>query len=97
MGGNGSIITSNSASSTRRVSRKEMSAVDVVKACKYVATPPEPLALRLSSQLMVGVARVYLQQTNYFHGNFLSETCHRVRHLKKKNNKSVFIFFIHTR
>ncbi|KAK5668317.1 hypothetical protein BDV3_001514 [Batrachochytrium dendrobatidis] len=35
----------------------------------YLTSPPEPLALRLSSNLMMGVARVYSHQTNFFYGD----------------------------
>ncbi|CDR98632.1 hypothetical protein, partial [Sporisorium scitamineum] len=43
----------------RRLTRKEVLAVDINKACEYVRRPSEPLALRLSSQLMYGVVKLY--------------------------------------
>ncbi|KXS12179.1 hypothetical protein M427DRAFT_34922 [Gonapodya prolifera JEL478] len=49
-------------SSMKRLSKKEVQGVDVVECCNYIVKPPEPLALRMSSNLMVGVARVLLQQ-----------------------------------
>ncbi|ETS63442.1 hypothetical protein PaG_01725 [Moesziomyces aphidis] len=47
----------------RRLSRREILGVDIAKACAYLCTPTEPLALRLSSQLLYGVVRLYGHQT----------------------------------
>ncbi|ORY06599.1 hypothetical protein K493DRAFT_146887, partial [Basidiobolus meristosporus CBS 931.73] len=33
----------------------------------FLASPPEPLALRLSSNLMVGISRVYNQQYDMYY------------------------------
>ncbi|GAA5869088.1 hypothetical protein JCM16303_000356 [Sporobolomyces ruberrimus] len=41
-------------------------ACDLVKACEQVASPGESLALRLSSSLLSGIARVYQQQFLFF-------------------------------
>nr|WJN25048.1 meiotic cohesin complex subunit [Sporisorium sorghi] len=46
-------------STVRRLSRKEILSVDIDKACEYVRRPSEPLALRLSSQLLYGVVKLY--------------------------------------
>ncbi|SJX60216.1 related to meiotic recombination protein rec8 [Sporisorium reilianum f. sp. reilianum] len=43
----------------RRLTRREILGVDIDAACEYVRRPAEPLALRLSSQLMYGVVRLY--------------------------------------
>lgn len=43
----------------RRLSRKEILGVEIDKVCDYVRRPGEPLALRLSSQLMYGVVKLY--------------------------------------
>ncbi|GAA5840626.1 hypothetical protein JCM3766R1_000490 [Sporobolomyces carnicolor] len=50
----------------KKLTRKELLACDLVKACEQVASPAEPLALRLSSSLLSGIARVYQQQILYF-------------------------------
>ncbi|GAA6009311.1 hypothetical protein JCM11491_004269 [Sporobolomyces phaffii] len=50
----------------KKLSRKELVACDLVKACEQVASPAEPLALRLSSSLLSGIARVYQQQFLFF-------------------------------
>ncbi|EST09811.1 Rad21/Rec8-like protein, N-terminal [Kalmanozyma brasiliensis GHG001] len=47
----------------RRLSRRDILSVNVRKACEYVSHPTEPLALRLSSQLMYGVVKLYGHQT----------------------------------
>ncbi|PWN47717.1 hypothetical protein IE53DRAFT_233763 [Violaceomyces palustris] len=46
----------------RKLSRREIMSVNIPKTCATVASPPEPMALRLSSQLMFGVVRIYGQQ-----------------------------------
>ncbi|GAA5825770.1 hypothetical protein JCM5353_001420 [Sporobolomyces roseus] len=50
----------------KKLSKKELLACDLVKACEQVAAPAEPLALRLSSNLLSGIARVYQQQFLFF-------------------------------
>ncbi|KAG0232915.1 hypothetical protein BGW42_007824 [Actinomortierella wolfii] len=47
-----------------RISKRELSKVDIVQTCRDISQPPEALALRLSSNLMYGVTRVYGQQVN---------------------------------
>ena len=42
---------------TKRITRKQLTGVDLTKTCELIAEPPEPLALRLSGCLLVGVAR----------------------------------------
>ncbi|KAL8277212.1 hypothetical protein RQP46_010385 [Phenoliferia psychrophenolica] len=49
-------------SSFKKISKKEVLACDLVKACEKLASPDEPLALRLSSNLLCGIARVYQQK-----------------------------------
>mgnify|MGYP002789467071 CR=1 FL=1 len=53
-------------SQTRRLARRDWSSVDLVEACDFLMHPPEPLSLRLSSNLMMGVTRVYGQQFTFF-------------------------------
>ncbi|KAJ1913703.1 R8 protein [Tieghemiomyces parasiticus] len=50
----------------RRLTRKEISHVDVQRVCRYLACPPQPLALRLLSSLVVGISRIYQQQVGYY-------------------------------
>ncbi|KDN53013.1 hypothetical protein K437DRAFT_253663 [Tilletiaria anomala UBC 951] len=46
----------------RKLNKKEVANVDIERACQTVISPAEPMALRLSSQLMHGIVRVYVQQ-----------------------------------
>ncbi|KAF9114771.1 hypothetical protein BGX27_009892 [Mortierella sp. AM989] len=55
-----------SRSGINKLSKKEVNGVNIVKACKDISQPPEPFALRFSSNLMMGVARVYGQQYNFY-------------------------------
>ncbi|CAG8462848.1 27313_t:CDS:10 [Dentiscutata erythropus] len=59
--------TLGSRSSLRKLSKKEVNSVNLVKACEYVTSPPEPLALRLTSNLMIGISRVYNQQYHFYY------------------------------
>ncbi|KAI9179221.1 R8 protein [Blastocladiella emersonii ATCC 22665] len=46
----------------RRLSKKALASVNVPQACAIIEAPPEPLALRLTANLLVGVTRVYGHQ-----------------------------------
>ncbi|GES81316.1 meiotic cohesin complex subunit Rec8 [Rhizophagus clarus] len=61
--------TLGSRSSFRKLSKKEVNSVNLVRACEYVTTPPEPLALRLTSNLMIGITRVYHQQYHFYYSD----------------------------
>ncbi|CAJ0764858.1 1532_t:CDS:10, partial [Entrophospora sp. SA101] len=56
-----------SRSHLRKLSRKEINSVNLVKACGYLSSPPEPLALRLSSNLLYGITRLYQQQYQFYY------------------------------
>ena len=47
----------------------------------YLMEPPEPLALRLSSNLMVGVTRVYKQQYQFYFNDVNHVFVHLKQHL----------------
>ncbi|THH03827.1 hypothetical protein EW145_g5973 [Phellinidium pouzarii] len=51
--------TLGSKSSFKKLPRRSIQAADIPQLCDLISHPSEPLALRLSSNLMVGVARVY--------------------------------------
>ncbi|WVF67260.1 hypothetical protein IAT40_002008 [Kwoniella sp. CBS 6097] len=53
----------------KKITRKQLTAVDLAKTCDLIAQPPEPLALRLSGALLVGVARVYNQNYEIFYSD----------------------------
>ncbi|ORY86925.1 Rec8 like protein-domain-containing protein [Protomyces lactucae-debilis] len=56
-------------SHVRKLQKRDILSVDVPKACAYLQAPPQPLALRTSSSLMVGVARVLDQQYTFFYAD----------------------------
>ncbi|EPY51629.1 meiotic cohesin complex subunit Rec8 [Schizosaccharomyces cryophilus OY26] len=58
--------TLGSKHSLRKLHKKDIMSVNIDEACEFVAYSPEPLALRLSSNLMIGVARVYAHQYSFF-------------------------------
>ncbi|SPO34856.1 uncharacterized protein PSFLO_00327 [Pseudozyma flocculosa] len=47
----------------RKLTRRDFLSVDVTRVCRSVAEPPEPMALRLSSQLMFGIVRIFIHQS----------------------------------
>ncbi|KAI8818981.1 Rec8 like protein-domain-containing protein [Fimicolochytrium jonesii] len=48
--------------SFKKLTKREVNGVDLIKACEFLSSPPQPLALRLTSNMMVGVTRVYSEQ-----------------------------------
>ena len=44
-------------SSFKKLPKRSVLTADISELCKLIAEPPEPLALRLSSNLMIGAAR----------------------------------------
>ncbi|KAK8174622.1 Rec8 like protein-domain-containing protein [Phyllosticta citribraziliensis] len=59
------VATLGSRSSLKKVNRKAILDVNVPKACETILAPEAPMALRLQSNLLYGVTRVYLQQCTY--------------------------------
>ncbi|KAK4689231.1 hypothetical protein P7C73_g883, partial [Tremellales sp. Uapishka_1] len=51
----------------RRLTKKNLIQVDLPGTCDLIIHPPEPMALRLQSSLLVGVARVYGQNYEMFY------------------------------
>ena len=49
----------------RRISKKAIQDVNVRKACEKIIHPGAPMALRLQSNLLYGVSRVFSQQCAY--------------------------------
>ncbi|BGP12824.1 R8 protein [Rhodosporidiobolus nylandii] len=72
-------LGSKGTGAVKKLSKAEILKSNIVRACEKVISPEEPLALRLSSNLMMGIARVY--QTKY---NIHANEVHLVhQHLKK--------------
>ncbi|KAL3460599.1 Rec8 like protein-domain-containing protein [Aspergillus heterothallicus] len=59
------VATLGARSISRRLNRKTIQDVDVPKACNVIMDPVAPMALRLQSNLLYGVSRVYSQQCGY--------------------------------
>ncbi|KAI0003690.1 Rec8 like protein-domain-containing protein [Russula compacta] len=56
-------------SSFKRLPKRDVMSADITQLCGLITEPAEPLALRLSSNLMVGVARVYKVKHDIFLGD----------------------------
>ncbi|KAI9682535.1 MAG: hypothetical protein M1829_000328 [Trizodia sp. TS-e1964] len=59
------VATLGAKSTLKKVTRRAILDVDVPKACETILTPEVPMALRLQSNLLFGVTRVYSQQCGY--------------------------------
>ncbi|KAI0778213.1 Rec8 like protein-domain-containing protein [Trametes elegans] len=66
-------------SSFRKLPKRSVLTADISQLCDLIAEPAEPLALRLSSNLMIGVARVYRVKQDIFYADV--STCYNA--LKK--------------
>lgn len=62
-------LGSKGGTSFKKLSRKEILGCNIVAACNKLSEPDEPLALRLSSNLLCGISRVYEQQYALFHAD----------------------------
>lgn len=56
-------------SAIRRLSRKEILSVNITLTCSQLLHPSEPFALRLSSQLLFGIVKLYSHQTELLFGD----------------------------
>ncbi|EEB08755.1 meiotic cohesin complex subunit Rec8 [Schizosaccharomyces japonicus yFS275] len=70
--------TLGSKHSLKRLQKRDINSVNIDKACKFVAFSSQPLALRLSSNLMIGVTRVWAHQYGFFYHQ-VSSLHHRIR------------------
>ncbi|KAL4753731.1 hypothetical protein BDW72DRAFT_209545 [Aspergillus terricola var. indicus] len=59
------VATLGARSISRRLNRRTIQNVDVPKACNVIVDPAAPMALRLQSNLLYGISRVYSQQCGY--------------------------------
>ncbi|KAJ7071043.1 Rec8 like protein-domain-containing protein [Mycena amicta] len=58
--------TLGSKSTFKKLPKRSVLSADISQLCDLIADPEEPLALRLSSNLMIGVARVYKVKQDIF-------------------------------
>ncbi|KAF2458390.1 Rec8 like protein-domain-containing protein [Lineolata rhizophorae] len=68
------VATLGSKSQLKKVNRRAILDVDVPRACQTIIEPEAPLALRLQSNLLYGVSRVYAQQCGYVLSDVQSAT-----------------------
>ncbi|KAF8309085.1 hypothetical protein DL93DRAFT_1790294 [Clavulina sp. PMI_390] len=66
-------------STLKKLPRRSILTADISSLCHLIAEPEEPLALRLSSNLMVGVTRVYVAK----HEIFVNDVTNCFTNLKK--------------
>ncbi|CZT03300.1 related to meiotic cohesin rec8 [Rhynchosporium agropyri] len=59
------VATLGAKSNTKKVTKKAILDVNVKKACETIIQPEAPMALRLQSNLLYGVTKVYNQQWEY--------------------------------
>lgn len=59
------MATGGTKSTSRKVTKKAIQAVNVAKACETILHPGAPIALRLQGNLLYGVSKVYEQQCGY--------------------------------
>ncbi|KAL8808536.1 MAG: hypothetical protein Q9182_000087 [Xanthomendoza sp. 2 TL-2023] len=59
------VVAIDAGSNLKKVNRKAILEVNVPKTCDVIINPEVPMALRLQSNLLYGVSRVYLQQCGY--------------------------------
>ncbi|KAF9879517.1 dolichyl-di-phosphooligosaccharide-protein glycotransferase [Colletotrichum karsti] len=62
----------------KKVTRKDIDSVDIPKACETIMNPGPPLALRLSSEMLCGVVRVFRRKCLY-----TMNDAEKVRHTMK--------------
>ncbi|KAJ3060147.1 hypothetical protein HDU98_003843, partial [Podochytrium sp. JEL0797] len=53
----------------RKLSKKDVTRVDLTRVCKYLTAPPKPIALRLTSNLMFGASRVLNNQMAFLYAD----------------------------
>lgn len=57
--------TLGSKSAFKKLPKRSVMTADISQLCRLIATPTEPLALRLSSNLLVGAARWVTNVSNF--------------------------------
>jgi meiotic recombination protein REC8 len=69
----------------KKLNRREFCNVNIVETCDYLINPPQPLSLRLASNMMIGVTRVYGQQYSFFYGD-VQQFCSRLNRVQFSDN-----------
>lgn len=53
----------------KKISKREIQSVSIPQTCDVIKNPPRPMALRLTSNLLYGVALIYKQKTDYLNND----------------------------
>ncbi|TIC27206.1 hypothetical protein E3Q11_02640 [Wallemia mellicola] len=61
------LSTRTNLTSFKKLSKKDILNFSIPSFCQTLQNPPEPLALRLSSNLLIGIVRIYDKRTMFFH------------------------------
>lgn len=76
----------------RKLSKAQISQTNVVRSVEDIVNPMEPLALRLSSQLLLGVVKIYSRQARYLLED-CSEILNRIKLMFQWNNGNELMNF----
>eukprot|EP00834_Sanchytrium_tribonematis_P006997 NODE_575_length_5853_cov_0.947341.p3 type:complete len:356 gc:universal NODE_575_length_5853_cov_0.947341:3689-2622(-) len=87
-------IASTLGSKTKKLSKKVINNVDIGAQVEFLINPSEPLALRLSSHLLLGIARIYKQQYDFYSGDVQQvisrmQTLHKRKQIHSKNKVEI--------
>lgn len=74
---------------SKKLQKKDILEVDLPKACETIISPEAPLALRLQSNLLYGVSRVFREQYQYFYTDVSSAHLRITRELLTLNAQNV--------
>ncbi|WAQ82609.1 hypothetical protein PtA15_2A926 [Puccinia triticina] len=84
-------VSANFKSAVTRLSKKELLNADLSEACSTLTQPREPLALRLSSALLLGIVRVYGHRCSALHlqVQHVAQSMKKVSFLTEDENDTV--------
>lgn len=81
--------TLGSKSAFKKLPKRSVMTADISQLCRLIATPAEPLALRLSSNLLVGAARwVALASNDSGNASLPFSVYTEVNYCSKKRNRA---------
>lgn len=83
------VATLGSRTNLKKVGRKDILQVDISKACGTINRPAAPMALRLQSNLLYGVSRVFAEQCSYVLGDVQAATNNMRQMLRSVNVASL--------
>lgn len=63
------LSTLGNKTSYKKIPKKEIQSISIPQTCDVIKNPPSPMALRLTSNLLYGVALIYRQKTNFLNND----------------------------